>query len=180
MMEKQKIAVFFPGNRYHVKAPLFYYADLVLARKGYRVIELSYDHVSENEEDWIKTIREQFLQELVQAGIPEAQEVVFVSKSIGTVIAGWISEKLGRKVKNVFYSPLRGTFPFMKREDCLVFAGTRDRLLDAGELKKFCGENGIPLALYEGAGHAIVDRDDPEKSVRILEEIVHKLNEFFI
>ena len=177
-MEKQKVAVFFPGNMYHVKAPLFYFADLVLVHRGYKVIELSYEHVSENQEDWIQATREQFLTELTQEGIADAAEIVFVSKSIGTVIAGWISARLGRAVKNVFYSPLRGTLPFMKSEDCIVFAGTKDRLFDARELEAFCRENQIDATIFEGAGHAIVNREDPEASVRILDEIVRKLDEY--
>ena len=182
-MEKQKIAVFFPGNFYPAKAPLFYYADLVLARKGFRVIELSYDHISENEEDWIQTAREQFLEQLRSEGIENAGEIVFVSKSIGTVIAGWISAQLEAeslpRVKNVFFSPLKGSLPFLASEDCIVYAGTKDRLLDAGELKDFCEENRVRFKIFEGAGHAIVDRSDPEKSVRILGEMVKGMEEYF-
>ena len=183
-MEKQKIAVFFPGNFYHVKAPLFYYADLVLAGKGYKVIELSYDHISENEDDWIQSSREQFLAQLKNEGSEKAQEIVFVSKSIGTVIAGWISARLeeensGIRIKNVFLSPLKGTFPYLESEDCIVYAGTKDRLLNADELKDFCEKHQIKLKVFEGAGHAIVKRDDPLESVRILGVIVQGMEEYF-
>ena len=178
-MRDRKLAVFFPGSKYGTQAPLFYYANLVLAEKGYEVIEISYEDLVSNSSDWINETRAQIWDRLKKIDFPVYREVVFVSKSIGTLIAGWISQQMERSVKNVFLTPLRGAFQYMAKEDSIVIAGELDRLLAAEELAAFCREKEIVLRQFAGAGHAIVNRKDPVKSAEILCDIV-KLYESFI
>ena len=101
-----------------------------------------------------------------------------VAKSIGTVLAGWIRTKIGRNVKTIFLTPLRGAFEYMDKENSMVIAGTLDRLLSGEELAGYCEEKEICLHQFEGAGHAIVDRKNPVRSAEILTEIVKLYEEF--
>ncbi len=226
MMKKRKLAIFFPGGKYGTQAPLFYYADLVMAKKGYEVLEISYDDLAVGSSDWINQTREQIWGRLKQidfsayADLVMAKkgyevleisyddlavgssdwinqtreqiwgrlkqidfsaygEIVLVAKSIGTVLAGWIREKINKDVKVIFLTPLKGAFEYMDQKNSLVIAGTLDRLLAKEELAEYCQKNGICFHQFEGAGHAIVNRKDPIKSAEILTSIV-KLYDAFI
>lgn len=178
-MKERKLAIFFPGGKYGTQAPLFYYADLVMAEKGYEVIEISYADLAAGSGDWINQTREQIWGRLRQIDFSAYSEVVLVAKSIGTVLAGWIREKIARDAKMIFLTPLRGAFPYMDPENSMVIAGTLDRLLSGEELAEYCKAHGVCLHQFEGAGHAIVDRKDPVRSAEILTEIV-RLYEAFI
>lgn len=179
MMKKRKLAIFFPGGKYGTQAPLFYYADLVMAKKGYEVLEISYDDLAVGSSDWINQTREQIWGRLKQIDFSAYGEIVFVAKSIGTVLAGWIREKINKDVKVIFLTPLKGSFEYMDQKNSLVIAGTLDRLLAKEELAEYCQKNGICFHQFEGAGHAIVNRKDPIKSAEILTSIV-KLYDAFI
>lgn len=178
-MRERKLAIFFPGSKYGTQAPLFYYADLVMAKKGYEVIEISYDNLFSDSDDWINQTREQIWGRIRQIDLSVYREIVLIAKSIGTVLAGEIREKIGKNVKIIFLTPLRGAFPYMDGENSLVIAGMKDRLLPKEELSEYCKKNKIHFCQFTGAGHAIVNRDDPVKSTEILTEIV-KLYEKFI
>lgn len=179
MMKKRKLAIFFPGGKYGTQAPLFYYADLVMAKKGYEVLEISYDDLAVGSSDWINQTREQIWGRLKQIDFSAYGEIVLVAKSIGTVLAGWIREKINKDVKVIFLTPLKGSFEYMDQKNSLVIAGTLDRLLAKEELAEYCQKNGICFHQFEGAGHAIVNRKDPIKSAEILTSIV-KLYDAFI
>ncbi len=179
MMKKRKLAIFFPGGKYGTQAPLFYYADLVMAKKGYEVLEISYDDLAVGSSDWINQTREQIWGRLKQIDFSAYGEIVLVAKSIGTVLAGWIREKINKDVKVIFLTPLKGAFEYMDQKNSLVIAGTLDRLLAKEELAEYCQKNGICFHQFEGAGHAIVNRKDPIKSAEILTSIV-KLYDAFI
>lgn len=178
MMRERKLAIFFPGGKYGTQAPLFYYADLVMAEKGYEVIEISYDDLTVTSSDWINQTREQIWGRLKRIDFSAYGEIVLVTKSIGTVLAGWIRTKIGRNVKTIFLTPLRGAFEYMDKENSMVIAGTLDRLLSGEELAGYCEEKEICLHQFEGAGHAIVDRKNPVRSAEILTEIVKLYEEF--
>ena len=179
MMKKRKLAIFFPGGKYGTQAPLFYYADLVMAKKGYEVLEISYDDLAVGSSDWINQTREQIWGRLKQIDFSAYGEIVLVAKSIGTVLAGWIREKINKDVKVIFLTPLKGAFEYMDQKNSLVIAGTLDRLLAKEELAEYCQKNEICFHQFEGAGHAIVNRKDPIKSAEILTSIV-KLYDAFI
>lgn len=177
-MTERKLAIFFPGGKYGTQAPLFYYADLVMAKKGYEVIRISYEDLTGESDDWINQTRQQIWGRLREIDFSAYCEIVIIAKSIGTVLAGEIREKIGKKVKMIFLTPLRGALPYMEGKSSLVIAGTLDRLLPREELAEFCEKNGICFYQFTGAGHAIVNRNDPVKSVEILAKIVKMYEEF--
>ena len=76
-MRERKLAIFFPGGKYGTQAPLFYYADLVMAEKGYEVIEISYDDLAVTSSDWINQTREQIWGRLKRIDFSAYGEISF-------------------------------------------------------------------------------------------------------
>ncbi|HEX3023482.1 MAG TPA: hypothetical protein VHP81_13975 [Lachnospiraceae bacterium] len=61
-------------------------------------------------------------------------------KSIGTVIAGWVEEKLALKVGHIFLTPIDETFPYIGEDKNIlrVIVGSNDRVVSIQNLKDLC------------------------------------------
>ncbi|MFQ9933965.1 MAG: hypothetical protein ACLRVQ_05985 [Lachnospiraceae bacterium] len=179
----KKLAVFFPGRKYSVDCPLLYFADFTCSLKGY---ERAFLHYARHREDkGTTTVKEDienakaYVTATIQAKeVNEYDEVLFVSKSIGTVLAGYIREELKLKnVRNIYLTPLPETLPYIEGKDSIVIAGTKDRFLDKEELKSFCNSNNVKLYQFEGLGHSL-ETDDVEGSLRILKRVTDIIGEY--
>ena len=96
----KKLAVLFPGIGYHVDKPLLYYGAKLAKQYDFEIVEVKYGEFPEN----IQGSKEK-IQEAVWRGIIFAEnslkevrfekydEVVFISKSIGTAIAVEFAKK---------------------------------------------------------------------------------------
>ena len=100
---KKKLAVFFPGRRYGVDCPLLYYAESICREKGYDTLLMHYSEYRDKKD--MITIEENIRQTLsyVRGRIKEKDlasydEILFVSKSLGTVSAGWLADARERSV----------------------------------------------------------------------------------
>ena len=180
----KKLAVFFPGRKYSVDCPLLYFADFTCSLKGY---ERAYLHYARHREDKSATTVQEdienakaYVTATIQAKeVNEYDEVVFISKSIGTVLAGYIREELKLKnIKNVYLTPLPETLPYIESKDTIVIAGTRDGFLEKETLKSFCDENHVKLYQFDGLGHSM-ETNDVKESLNIIGE-VSKLIDAFI
>lgn len=178
----KKIAVFFPGRRYSVDCPLLYFADFVCSKKGYDRAFLHYARHREEKNNTtipedIENAKDYVIATIQAKELENYDEVVFVSKSVGTVMAGYARETLKLKnIRNVYLTPLPETLPYIEGKDSIVIAGTNDRFLDKDALKSFCDEKGVKLYQFEGLGHSM-ETDDVKESLDIIgrvQEIIEK------
>ena len=175
----KKLAVLFPGRNYSTDSPLFYYAVRVLEEKGYDILKVNYgDLPSESAEDAMSAVKEQALGAVKEAVGRCYSEYLFLSKSIGTIVAGYVEELLAIPVRHVFLTPLPGTLRYMKPGRCLVIAGGRDYVLKKDRLKDYCTSNQIALWQADNGGHSLNVKGNPVESVRILGDVVRLLEEF--
>ncbi len=181
---KKKLAVFFPGRRYGVDCPLLYYAEKICRNHGYETILLHYSEyrdvkdmvsISEN----IKQVKKYLEQRLAQVCWEEYERIVFVSKSIGTVLAGYTEQKNHLHVHHIYLTPLAETFPYMKKENTMVIAGTEDPYLPAAKLQQFCKENGIEVRWIQGVRHSL-EEESVRKTLLYLEQIMEWIEEFMV
>lgn len=179
----KKLAVFFPGRKYSVDCPLLYFADFTCSLKGY---ERAYLHYARHREDKSSaTVAEDienakpYVMATIQAKeLNEYDEVVFISKSIGTALAGYVREELNLKnIKNVYLTPLPETLRYIESKDTIVIAGTKDGFLDREKLKDFCDENHVKLYQFEGLGHSM-ETDEVQESLDIIGRVAGIIDEF--
>lgn len=174
----KKLAVFFPGRNYSADSPLFYYASRVFEGKGYDILKVDYGDMAGNPEDAMSFAKESALRAMNSVNASDYSEFLFISKSIGTIIAGWIEEHLSLPVRHIFLTPLPGTLRLMKPGKCLVIAGSKDYVLKKERLKEYCGEHNISLWQAEDGGHSLNVKGHPEESVRILAEVIQLYQQF--
>lgn len=182
---KRKLAVFFPGRRYGVDCPLLYYAESVCRGKGYDTLLM---HYSEHRDvrDMISiddNIRQTlpYVKERIKEKDPgQYDEMLFVSKSIGTVAAGWLNQELGKDmppIRHIFMTPLEQTFPYMDSPRNIVICGDRDQYLAEEELKNFCREHGVQRFCFEGVGHSL-EHDNMKDTLKTMGEIMEIVEKF--
>ena len=185
---KKKLAVFFPGRRYGVDCPLLYYSDFICKGKGYEGLYMHYAaHREENPSasiyENIENVRNYVLERLRNVSFEQYEDIVFISKSIGTVLASIAQTELQIRVRNVYFTPLEPTLPYLGEKrlnqpgENLVLAGTRDRFLEAERLKELCDRENIRICQFEGLGHSM-ETEDITGTLEIMGEIIKEVEGF--
>ncbi len=181
----KKLAVYFPGIGYHCDKPLLYYSRKAARELGYendRNVTYSYKagNIRGNEEKMKEAYEALFLQAeaaLAEVAWSDFEDVLFVSKSIGTIIAASYAEKYGLKqVRHILYTPLAQTYLFAPRQG-IAFIGTADPWSDKDEIIQLSKRSGIPLSVYEGCNHSL-ECKDTLKDLENLKDIMQKTVEF--
>ena len=70
-------------------------------------------------------------------------------------IAGWVEEWLGISVRHIFLTPVKETLPYIKKDKCIVIAGTDDQYLESVVLNEHCKEENVQLVQIRGVGHSL-------------------------
>ena len=177
---KKTIAILFPGIGYTADKPLLYYAGKLAAQKGYdEVIPLKFVFRGGNirgnlrkMQEALEAVIQQSEETLSEIRWDEYDEILFVSKSIGTIAAAAYAGKHGLSPKHIFYTPLRYTVDHRPKGG-IAFIGTKDPWSDTEEIVRRCGENGIPVTVIPEANHSLetgVCADD----LRILSDVMQK------
>lgn len=176
-MVDKKLIVLFPGVNYSVDMPLLYYAGFTYEVRGYKSVGVSYGNSFDEKQEFERSLvnaKQIVLEQLQQIDFSIYSDVVFVSKSIGTVMAGWIQHTMGIKVRNIYLTPLQETLEYMTKEQSIIaaVAGTRDKYIKAEKLKQHCEKESIKLHLIDGVGHRLEVFGDMNKNIEILKEVV--------
>ena len=103
--------------------------------------------------------------------------MLFISKSIGTIIAASYAEKYGLKdTKHILYTPLAQTYLFPPKH-AIAFIGTADPWSDTDEIIRLTNENHIPLTVYDNCNHSL-ECSDTLKNLEFLTDVMQKTNDF--
>ena len=175
-----KLLCLFPGIRYTCEQPLLYYAASFYHQKGYEILPILYDDRYKEMDAHKVDLSEQFemlkpdiLQSLKDIEWNQYDSIVFVSKSIGTVLACWYAQRMNLSVRQILFTPLEQTFDYMNQNIEFVAVGDSDSFMDANKLSIFCKEREISCEIYPG-GHRL-ETDDIQNNLDTLKDIFSKL-----
>lgn len=188
-MKNAKVAVFFPGIGYTLEKPLLYYSIKMAQQLGYDIKTLPYDGFpagvrgdDEKMQQSYEIALEKTKDLLKDEDFSEYEEVLFVGKSIGTIVAAkmYQDSQYQEKIRMVLYTPLDATFmhDFTK---AIVFTGDADPWV-GGEKSKIadkCEERKIPCYVYENANHSLETRD-VIRDMQYLQEILEKTKDYMM
>lgn len=171
------LVLLFPGIRYTVDMPLLYYPGLYYRQQGYKVVPVSYgaqfDQVEFHNQDITQEIgdaKTYCLPQLQAIDYSKYDSVIFVSKSLGTVIAGWAQQTLQISCKQIYLTPIKQTLPYMD-SSCMAIAGDTDQVLDPAVLKAYCKKHDIEYHVFPG-GHRIEVKKDISRNLKTIDAIV--------
>lgn len=170
----QKLAVCFPGMGYTADKPLLYYARRCALENGYDVVCLHYGIQGYDPAQVDEAIAMACAKSLkvLRAILPAYSQVIFISKSIGTVAAGYVTQQFPAcRIRNMFLTPIRDTLSYMTRACDITCSGEEDPLLDEGCLSHI---QTLPIASYvfPKANHSLEIAMDVEGSVQIIQKVV--------
>ncbi len=181
-----KLAVFFPGIGYTCDKPLLYYANDLAAQNGYECKKIHYvlpgdKRIRGNLEKMEEAFRHLYAQAkecLADMDWARYEEIVFISKSIGTVIAAAYAEELkGLRIRHVLYTPLEHTFRFHP-QNAIGFIGTADSWSVPAEVIKLANQQGVPMHVYDDANHSL-EKGDVMANLYVLKDVL-KETELFL
>ena len=106
------------------------------------------------------------------------EDIVFVAKSIGTVLACQIKEKYQIPAKLILFTPLQETMPYIHHENDiqLVAVGDKDRYIDTLVLSAECEKEGILCHVEQNVGHRMEVMNDLNRNLEIIAHVIGKLN----
>lgn len=169
----KKLVVIFPGAGYGLDCPLLYYADFLFETYGYERVHMKYQDILSCKdivlEDKIKTLREYTWNQVKDIDFNIYQDVIFLSKSIGAIEAGVLSEKLGISVKHIFLTPVEEAILYLKT-DSVVVIGKNDKACEI--YKNTCEEENIKALYIEHADHSLEIMNRPFESISALEKVM--------
>ena len=180
MKNTKKIACLFPGIGYTCDKPLLYYSAKLLKGLDWEVVPVSYtgfpSGVKDNPEKMQQSVRiamEQAEELLSDVSWDEYSDILFIGKSIGTVVGAAYAMDHHLKCRQVLFTPVEATFQFADSLS-IAFHGTSDPWAETKAIKASCKKLDIPLYLTEGANHSLEtgDIDDDIKTLRRTLKIV--------
>ena len=173
----KKIAVIFPGVGYHCDKPLLYYSAKLAEQHGCEVARVPYANLpGDMGKDPAKkyqcfiSAREQAEDLLKWVEWDNYEEILFISKSVGTTVALSYAMDHTLTVRNILFTPLVETFKFPAGE-AIAFTGTKDPWADTEELQKICEEKDIPLYITENANHSL-ERGEVRRDVKTVRKVM--------
>ena len=178
-----RVAALFPGIGYHCDKPLLYYSAKLARMAGYEVVTVPYTGFpakirgdAEKMRASLEIAQTQAETLLEPVRWEDCEDILFIGKSIGTVVASRYAREKGLKVCSVLLTPLEETFRYVDGH-AIAFHGTADPWAETGAIRAACAQRGIPLCLTEGANHSLETGDVP-RDVEILRETLDRISKF--
>ena len=175
------LMVLFPGFGYGPDKPLLHYARKAALAAGWQTLAIDYGPLSRPVEQSIfeagkRAFPKAFaaasaqLDSALRAG--EYAQILFVSKSFGTLIAGELTaSRPAAGAKNFFLTPLGDTLAYLSQPDCMAAAGDADGLVTDEQRCEMRSLLGNRLLLFAGADHSLEVPGDPLAGISILGQV---------
>lgn len=165
----KKIACLFPGIGYTCDKPLLYYSWKLLKGLGWEIVPVSYTGFPAGVKGNPEKMRQAAETALAQAEAllkeihwNDYSDILFVGKSVGTVVSAAYARRHSIPCRQIFFTPVEAAFQFADRA-AIVFHGTADPWADTKEIENACKQRNIPIYETENANHSLetgdVDRD---------------------
>lgn len=181
--DEKKIAAVFPGIGYHCDKPLLYYSKMIARSKSFDIVEVSYGDFSGGIKGNPEKMTEAFFSALEQTEeiLKDVEwenydQILFISKSIGTAVAAAYAAKHELKTKNIFLTPVEQSFQFIQQEG-IVFHGTADPWAKTSMVEQECEKMGLPLYKIVAANHSL-ETDDPIENIENLNQIMGRIAQY--
>lgn len=180
----RRIAVLFPGIGYTCDKPLLYYAGKLASENGYQVKTVPYGNFPSGVKGNPEKMRQAFFSALDQA---EAllkdmdwgayDDILFISKSVGTIVSAYYLRERKMKVRSISFTPLEDTFTFAGG-DGIMFHGTQDPWAkDSKAIEEYCEKIGQPLYITENGNHSL-ETGDVKKDLQNMQKIMEQVDEY--
>lgn len=175
------LAVVFPGQNYSAERSLLDYAGKVAAEHGCDLLILEYGYQSARtgfKREELDIVVEECKAAL--GAVAEYEQLLFISKSMGTVIAGRLAAELGvqQKTAHLYLTPIAETVPWIRKSRGSVIYGGSDPMFSGQHPAEISGLPNIRVYRIDDANHAL-EVGSVNESLAVLLVIINFYHEFF-
>ena len=162
-MEK-KLAIILPGMGYHKDKPLLYYSTRLAQSLGYEIKHLEYLGLPPKvlDTETLKIAGEAAYTssqaQLSLVDFSQYADVLFIGKSIGTVVSARYLKEHEVKARQIWYTPVEETFSYQST-GALAFIGEADPASDLNVIRQLAHIFHIDLHTYPDCNHSLETRD---------------------
>ncbi|PJN56505.1 hypothetical protein PAEVO_32280 [Paenibacillus sp. GM2FR] len=171
--ENSKLVVLFPGKNYPCDKPSLHFAGTSALQSGFDLMVLEYGYQAARTNldinDLQRVIDESH--ESVQRIIGKYNQVVFISKSLGTIVAGEVHGKLEIPIKHLFLTPIKDTIHYINKFNGLVVYGTKDEVFHRELADQINIDKVREVIEIPNANHSL-ETNNVEESIEILSKLV--------
>lgn len=169
----QKLMVLFPGMGYTCDKPLLHYAKAYGFLKGYDILCINYGKMTFDKSKVLSSIAPAYeiaKEALNMINITNYEKIIFISKSLGTVVAGQLSKEYAMDIQNIFLTPLKETIPYMENSEDVTISGDHDPMLSCDDLQ-LIQEQPITSFVFPNTNHSLEVEKDPDQSIDYLHQV---------
>ena len=177
-----KLCVLFPGIGYTIDKPLLYYSREI-ARSDYDIKAIVYHgdaqkvkSQKEHLDQFYQHAYKDVCQQCAAIDFQAYEDILFISKSIGTALAEKYVREHSLKVKSVLFTPLAYTFEG-ENSQAIAFHGTKDPWVDHAQLMALAKSHHVPMTCIEGADHSL-NTGDLDTDLIHLKEVMDQVKAF--
>ena len=176
----KKTAVLFPGIGYTCKRPLLHYSAQMAHRHGYHTIMLDYGSdihsmAARDDDAMIKVssiVTERILPQLRKESLDKCDDIIFISKSVGTYIAYTCEKRLDIDVRHFMMTPISPMLELIGNIDGIFISGTSDPLVPPEDVIRAKAAHPDKAAMIcAECDHSMEIKDDPIGNIKRLYEI---------
>lgn len=177
--ENRKLVVLFPGKNYPCDKPSLHFAGTSALQCGFDLLVLEYGYQAARTNLDVNELQRVIEEshESVQRIISKYNQVVFISKSIGTIVAGEVHGKLEIPIKHLFLTPIKDTIHYINKFNGLVVYGTKDEMFNKEHANQINIDNVREVIEIPNANHGL-ETNNVEESIEILSKLVRIYMEF--
>ncbi|WMJ81651.1 alpha/beta hydrolase [Clostridium sp. MB40-C1] len=176
------LVIILPGEGYSNAKPIMYYTQKIASEIGLDVLcidygfQISHKGFDINTEfDIVAKESEQVLKKCLSKNY---KKIIFIGKSLGTIIQNELSKELvNYEQVHIYLTPVDKTFENITNHLCLVITGTADNKINSFNMLKIEKMKNIELVKIDGGNHRL-ECSDTLKSIEMLKETMKILREF--
>jgi len=173
----RKIVVSFPGGRGN-EIPLLYFGAKHYEDLGYEKVFVNNPIIQDvSYETLLNTLVEHAKTVIEALNLSEYDDIVFIAKSIGTVVACKIKEIYNLNAQLILFTPIEDTLRYIKNSNniLLVSLGTKDRILEWNIVKSLCETENINCYIEENVGHRMEVMNDLQRNLQIIYNVISRI-----
>ncbi|AIQ44909.1 hypothetical protein R70723_02560 [Paenibacillus sp. FSL R7-0273] len=175
------LAVIFPGQNYSAERSLLDYAGKAAAEHGCDLLFLEYGYQSARagfKREELDIVVEECKAAI--GAVAEYEQLLFISKSMGTVIAGRVAAELGiqQKTAHLYLTPTADAVPWIRQSRGSVIYGGSDPMFSGQHPAEISGLPNVRVYRIDDANHAL-EVGSVNESLAVLLVIINFYHEFF-
>ncbi len=117
--------------------------------------------------------------EKVYDGLHDKQDIcdhLFISKSIGTVVATAFAKEKGLKVKQICFTPLEYIDDYIEDGNGIIFYGDGDPYADPDQVAAICKKRKLEAHCFANANHSL-ETGDVVNDIENIQKVMKRVDE---